>query len=1139
MMFAALVLAAALNPASLVNTFVGTSGTQIGGPIDDFPGADAPFGMVQWSPDTPSQNAGGGYEYGDTAITGFSLTHLSGPGCSVFGDFAMLPTTGDITSPATAKQTFSHATEASAPGDYAVTLGNPGIRAELVARAHSGIGRFTFPATTRANVLVNVASNQAGVTDASARIVGNDEIEGFAASGYFCGMPDRYSVYFVARFNRPFVASGVWGGGRGAGSGAWVRFDTTRNPNVEVNVAISFTDAAGARANLDREGRSWDLVAARNTVLASWNAMLSRIAIEGGTSTQQRQFYTALYHTMLHPNLISDVDGRYRGFDGAIHHARVGREYANFSDWDIYRTEIPLIALLAPARASDMMQSLVDAYAQSGWLPRWALVNAPTSVMGGDSVDPVLAGGYAFGARDFDTKTALAGMVKGSSDTTSPPWDGWYFERPESREYQRQGYISNTHTTSVSPVPNGASETLEYALDDFSIAEFARDTGNLGVYRTYLARSTNWSNLFNTATGLIAPRDGTGAFTSSPLNENGQDGFQEGNAAQYTWMVPQDLADLARGMGGAKNTAAALDRFFTQLNAGQDKPYAWLGNEPSIGSPWVYLSVGEPWRTQGVVRDAMTTLWTLAPDGIPGNDDLGTMSAWYVWSAIGLYPQNPSVRILDIGSPLFPHIVLQSPHGPTLVIHAPAAAANAPYVDALRVNGRATQRAWFALPMTGMTHLHFDLSTQPNHAWGAKPNDAPPSFAPRGGVHFPPATASTLSLETIPPLAPGAGAILGGTLTNHDSIAQSYIVSASVSQPATIAPNRPVEGLTLPPGKGTVVAFQLAIPRGAPVGLYDASIHVRTTSGALLPPAHVTMRVANNAEMPRLAWIENRFNDTVMPFDLRTNAIGATVTVGSGPRDAVLSLDNRRLFVADRDSQSVSVVDTIASKVIATLKVGSSPNGIALAPDGTVWVANFDDGTVQSIDPVTFATGKPIRVGAGPRYITVGPDNAHLYVTDQTSNDLTVVDLKSFSTATLPTGARPTGITLSADGAIAYVANNGDRTVSVIDLRAARIVATIPAGAEAQAVAISPDGSTAFTSNFMSNTVTEMDLHTDKAIRSIVVGGQPFDVRFTPQGDLVTILHQDNALVRFDASGKITTTIFLGSGGAYSIALPH
>ena len=289
-------------------------------------------------------------------------------------------------------------------------------------------------------------------------------------------MPDRYTVYYVARFDRPFAEAPALNGWRGF---AWVRFDTTRDPVVRVQVAISFVDMQGARNNLAAEAKSWDILSVRGAALAAWQRALSRIEISGGTRGEQRQFYTALYHAMLHPNLISDADGRYRGFDGKVHNVRTGRaEYANYSDWDIYRTQIPLIALLAPDRASDIEQSLVDAYSQSGWLPRWPVVNQPSSVMGGDSVDPVIAGGYAFGARSFDVRTALTAMIKGATDTTSPPGYGWYLERPESALYQRLGYIPNLYTTSVSPVPNGASETLEYALDDASIAAFARAMGS-------------------------------------------------------------------------------------------------------------------------------------------------------------------------------------------------------------------------------------------------------------------------------------------------------------------------------------------------------------------------------------------------------------------------------------------------------------------------------------------------------------------------------------------------------------------------------------------------------------------------------------------------------------------------------------
>lgn len=305
-----LLLAAAMGVSRFVDPFIGTSGTPIGGPIDTFPGADAPFGMMQWSPDTPSRNAGGGYDYGDTAITGFSLTHLSGPGCSVFGDFSVLPTTGEIADPEHAKQPFSHTTEVETPGYYAVTLGDPAIRTQLTVTPRTGLGTFTFPATTQANLLISPSSDESGVTDSAVRVVGPQDIEAYAASGYFCGMPNRYTVYFAALFDRPIVASGTWGYHGSANGGTWLRFDTTRNPVVRMKVALSFVDEAGAETNLAREAKSWDAITVWNTTLHEWNPLLSRIQVSGAPASITRQFYTALYHAMLHPNLVDDVDGK-------------------------------------------------------------------------------------------------------------------------------------------------------------------------------------------------------------------------------------------------------------------------------------------------------------------------------------------------------------------------------------------------------------------------------------------------------------------------------------------------------------------------------------------------------------------------------------------------------------------------------------------------------------------------------------------------------------------------------------------------------------------------------------------------------------------------------------------------------------
>ncbi|MBV8491284.1 MAG: GH92 family glycosyl hydrolase, partial [Candidatus Eremiobacteraeota bacterium] len=1141
------------NPTAFVDAFVGTSGTSVGGPIDTFPGADVPFGMVQWSPDTPSQNAGGGYEYGDHEITGLSLTHLSGPGCNVFGDFGFLPTVGNVADPANAKAPFAHESESASPGWYAVTLGNPGVRAELTVSAHTGLGQFTFPPGAQSNILINASSNQAGVTDASVRVDSPAQISGSASSGYFCGMADRYTVYFVARFDRPFVAHGTWRDARvapnssssdGPGSGVYARFDTTRNPVVRVKVGLSFVDAAGAVRNLDAENRDWDIVAMRNHATELWHGFLRRIDVRGGATADRRTFYSALYHVLLHPNVISDADGRYAGFDNKIHRVRAGHtEYANYSDWDVYRTEIPLLALIAPGETSDMMQSLVDAYQQEGWLPRWALVNGPTSVMGGDSIVPVIAGAYAFGARDFDTRTALKAMVKGATTTAGPPGQGWYIERWElDDDYVRSGYLVNTHTTSVAAVPNGASETLEYALDDFSISRFAAAIGNARVAAQFAPRGDNWATLFDTAKGEIAGRDRSGAFMNAPITENGQSGFQEGNSAQYTWMVPQNLRGLADAMGGNAAAVKKLDTFFTQLNADQDKPYAWLGNEVSLGSPWVYDSLGEPWRTQEIVRRAMTTLYGDTPMGIPGNDDLGTMSAWYIWSAIGLYPQNPAVRGFAIDSPLFPSVRIDAPAGgPSIDVEAPLASPGTPYVQSLRMNGKPYRRPWVALTDGGATTLDFVLGATPNTSWGSAPGDAPPSY-PSGRLTLLPATSAQLT-ATSGSTAIRAGATAHGTFTVDNS---SGTTPVAIAWHATV-PN----GLTVTPDHGTLdlaagekspVDLDVAANAGAAgAGYYDVVIDATTNGGAKLQRATLFVRVAGGSPHA-IAYAENRFGNTVTPVDEVTGATGPEIpTGGEEPRDAALGADGKRLFVTNAGSASIGVIDTQTEKLVTTLKVGQTPNGIHLGPDGrTMWFANNDDGTIQSIDVATLHLSGAINVGRNPRDLAISPDGSTIYVSCGGENAVIPVDTATRTPgAPIAVGRRPAGIAMTPNGKRLLVVDTASNAVTPIDLTTKTARAEIPVGVMPMLVAISPDGALAYVSDYANSTVTPIDVATLAARPPLTVGGAPYGVAFTRDGKTaLAIARRDNALAIVDvATGRASPEILLGNG-PYTIAAP-
>jgi predicted alpha-1,2-mannosidase len=1099
--------AAGAGPAAWVDVFVGTSGTAKGGPIDTFPGATLPFGMIQWSPDTTTQPEGGGYNYPDRRITGFSLTHLSGPGCGVAGDIRILPTSGPVRAPYSAAEAFTHRNEQGSPGWYAVTLGRAAVRAELTVTERTGLGRFTFPAGPRGNLLFDVSSNQAGVTAASFRVDGPRQVSGSATGGNFCGAPDRYTVYFVARFNRPIAATGTWRrtrvspgsrSVRGIESGGWVSFDTAAARSIEAQVAISYVSRADALANLRAAGGSWDLQAMRRHATSVWNGMLKRIDVTGGTPEELTTFYTALYHTLLEPTIYSDANGLYRGFDGKVHPVAAGHiEYANYSGWDIYRTEVPLISLLAPRRVSDMMQSLVDAGHQGGWLPKWPLENGYTGVMGGDAADIILAGAWAFGARDFDARAALQEMVKGATDTHSPPGQGWYVERPGLRQYLSHGYVADRLSTSVAPVPNGSSETLEYAEADFSIAQLAADLGDRPLHETFLRRSSDWENLFDTATGLISARTPGGALARAPVNSNGQIGFQEGDAAQYTWMVPQDLRDLIRGMGGRAAARRRLDVFFTHLNAGQSAPYAWLGNEPSLGSPWVYLTAGAPWRAQAVLRTAINRLYGDSPAGIPGNDDLGTMSAWYVWTAMGLYPQNPSVRLLDLGSPLFRHVTLRSPGGPTIEIDAPAAAADAPYVHGLSVEGHPSERTWIALPLRGTVRLHFDLSRTPDTQWGAAPADAPPSFSP-GPTHFPvTADAWIRPGQRQTRVSPGATAPL-----SFDARAGA---SATSLRWRAVAP----AGLEVRPRSGVIearaqapaaVRLRITARQGLREGYYDVAIRAHAANGARLPGTELIVRVALPGHALPLVYVASDSDNTVTAVDPATHGIGPAVAVGENPVAVLASPNGARIYVANQSSNTVSVLDAASQKVVSTIKVGSGPAALALSPHGrTLWVANGNANTVQRIDTRTLRAGEAIPVGLGPSGLALAGHT--LYVANGGSNSVTAIDTEpGRAEATLPAGAGPAAIAAAPGGRTLYVVDANGNDIMPIDARTGAALAPIPTGLAPRSIAVSPDGKLLYVGNSAVDTLTPIEASSGRDGAPIHVGRGPMAVAFARDG---------------------------------------
>ncbi|MEU4172242.1 lectin [Streptomyces sp. NPDC026665] len=767
------------SPATVVNPFIGTSNE-----ANDFPGADVPFGMVQWSPDTTSRPPGGGYEYNDSSITGFSLTHIAGPGCGAAGDIPVLPTVGTVNTGAT--DAFSHANESASAGSYKVALNNQ-VTTELTTTTRSGMARFTFPSTAQANLIFKLTGSQNGATSTQFTKVSNTEVSGQVTSGHFCGAGNTYTVYFDMVFDQPFASQGtslaktsaatpakprtasknaaekpnkpVLHGkmpaaatpkaAKGsaspgvAASNGYVTFNTTGNPVVQAKVGISYVSVANAAANRAAENTGWDFNATRTAAQDAWNSALGKIQIAGGTAAQQQIFYTALYHSLLHPNVISDTNGQYFGFDGRTHTVDAGHKaaYANYSGWDIYRSQAQLEALVAPQVASDTAQSMVDDYAQTGLFPKWSENNGESYVMVGDPADAIIADYYAFGARDFDTTTALADMVKQASTANN--------DRPGLNYLNSPGYMPHDGSYGCCNFYGPVATTLEYNTADFAISAMAGALGDTANQKTYANRAQGWRNLLNPASGFVEPRNTSGSWTGGFDPTSGTD-MVEADSWIYTGMVPFNVGGLARAKGGNTAMAHYLDTVLRSYTG--DKGYAWVGNEPSIELPWEYDYIGQPYKTQGTVRAIQQQIWSNTPGGLAdGNDDLGAMSAWYVWSALGMFPETPGTADLALGSPLFTQAVITLPSGKTLTINGNGAADNAPYVQSATWNGSAWNNAY--APTSAITAggtLTYTLGTGANTSWATAASAAPPSYAG----------------DTTAPASPRIGAITSAVASN-------------------------------------------------------------------------------------------------------------------------------------------------------------------------------------------------------------------------------------------------------------------------------------------------------------------------------------------------------------------------------------
>jgi predicted alpha-1,2-mannosidase len=781
------------DPAALVNPLIGTANGGNDYPGATLPlgmlawspeePRNRPRKLVQGVPgsmkDAPGRPAApGGYAYSSNRISGFSLTHLMGTGCAgASGDVPFMPYVGDvISSPADDTgaviygSTFSHDNETAQAGYYKVKLDN-GVTVELTATLRTGSGRFTYPQGNPAVMLVRSSYSETGSSDARIKVdAAKRTISGSVTSGNFCGYigtADRrsyYTLYFVAHFDTPFLSTGTWQDGTaqpgttearggttygtdgfvppGKGSGAWVVLDTSKSANVGVRVSISYVSEKNAEANLraeNPEGTSFDQV--REKAHAAWNDALSQVEVEGGTRGEQVVFYTALYHTLLGENLYSDVDGRYLGMDGKVHRVAAPQkaQYSTFSGWDVYRSQLQLLTLLEPDVAGDYAQSLLNQANQNGgeW-DRWTHNSGITHVMNGDPAAPAIADILAFGGRNFDARAAYQSLLRAATIPTAHDLSNQgcpvecVGERPSLDQWLKLHYIPvGAHAWGP------AADTLEDATADFAVSELARRMGDEATHRQFVERAQYWKNIFNSQAtpegGYIQNRNADGTWPK--FDPASTKGFVEGSAAQYLWMVPFDEKGLFTMMGGKEQASRRLTAFFYNPDGSlavtaSGGLHAELNNEPSIETPWLFDFLGQPWKTQEAVRKVLNTIWTNSPQGMPGNDDLGEMSSWYVWSAMGMYPEIPGRAELVLGSPLFSTIHIRRAAGDILV-KAHGAGTNAPYVQSLKVNEKSTRNTW--LPESFVEHggtLEFELSATPNKQWGTSADDAPPSFAP-------------------------------------------------------------------------------------------------------------------------------------------------------------------------------------------------------------------------------------------------------------------------------------------------------------------------------------------------------------------------------------------------------------------------
>ena len=717
--FLAMVPSAA-QPSRYVDPFIGTSGMG-----HTFPGACVPFGGVQVSPDTdtiPHNVAGkyqpevyslcAGYRWDDPTIVGFSHTHLSGTGHSDLGDVLLMPTVGPLhLNPGTAdrpekgyRSRYSHESETASPGYYAVTLDDYGVRAEVSATPRTAAHRYTYPASGDRHLILDLAHGIYGYEGktlwASVRMVGDSLLTGYRLTQ---GWAREHYTYFAIRFSRPVkdygyketVPSAYNGFWRklpvsrnfpemaGRGVACWFDFEWGGSDELTVQVALSSTSVEGALKNLRAEGKAFDEV--RREAAGVWDSELGKLDAKG-TPEQLKMLYTSLYHTMINPSVYDDVDGAYRGLDGAVHQADGWDNYTVFSLWDTYRAEHPLLLLMHPQRVRDMALSMLAHQEQSahGLLPLWSLMANEGWCMSGYHAVSVLSDALLAGAA-LDGRRVLDAMV---STSTVPYLEGL-------GSYMEEGFVPLEDSST------GASTTLEYAYDDWTIYRAAAALGDAGLAQAYKARALNYRNLFDGSSPFARARYGDGRWKdpTDPRQTYGE-GFIEGNSYNFSFHVPHDVEGLIALMGGEKRFLGILDTLFSQpldpryYEDNEDIEASCLiggyvhGNEPSHHIPYLFQWTSEPWRGEYWLREIMERMYRPEREGLGGNDDCGQMSAWYIFSAMGFYPVCPGSGEFVLGAPFLPEMTLRLEGGATFTVKAPSVSSKNRYVRSVRLNGK-------------------------------------------------------------------------------------------------------------------------------------------------------------------------------------------------------------------------------------------------------------------------------------------------------------------------------------------------------------------------------------------------------------------------------------------------------------------